>query len=81
MLCFILIYHPSDLALSEENACQKFLDLEKHKMQKALDCDEVEKQLEHYTTKNQMTKSELQYPLAVCAWIKLFLHQTCKITC
>lgn len=72
MQCFIFIYHPSDLALSEENACQKFLDLEKHKKQKALDCDKVEKQLEQYTAKNQMTKSELQYPLVVCAWIKLF---------
>ncbi|TNM97598.1 kinetochore protein Spc24 [Takifugu rubripes] len=50
-----------DFALSEENACQKFLDLEKHKMQKALDCDKVEKQLEQYTAKNQMTKSELQF--------------------
>lgn len=73
--CFIFIYHPSDLALTEENACQKFLDLEKHKMQKALDCDKVEKQFEQYTAKNQMTKSELQYPLAFCAWIKLFLHR------
>lgn len=69
-----MLYHP-DLALSEEHAGQRLLDMEKHKKQKALEHDNVEKQLRQYAAKNQMNDSELQYPFIVCSWIKLFLHQ------
>lgn len=55
----------SDLALSEENAGQRLLDMENHKKQRALEHDKVEKQLRQYTAKNQIMDSELQYPLSV----------------
>lgn len=53
--------------------------MEKHKKQRALESDKMENQLRQYTAKNQIAESELQYPLPVCVWIKLFLHRTCKI--
>lgn len=46
--------------------------MENHKKQRALEHDNVEKQLRQYTAKNQMINSELQYPLSVYAQIKLF---------
>lgn len=62
---FLFPYHLSDLALSEENAGQRLLDMENHKKQRALEHDNVEKQLRQYTAKNQMVDSELQYPLSM----------------
>lgn len=37
--------------------------MEKHKKQRTLERDKMEKQLGQYTAKNQMTESELKYPL------------------
>lgn len=46
--------------------------MEDHKKKRALEHDNVEKQLSQYAVKNQMIDSELQYPLPVCSRIKLF---------
>lgn len=72
---------PSDLAWSEENTGQRLLDMEKHKKQKAVEYDNLEKQLEQYTAKNQMTGSELQYPLPGCAiTLKVVFTRSVQIT-
>lgn len=48
--------------------------MENHKKQRALEHDNVEKQLGQYTAKNQMLDSELQYPLSVHVFFTLCVH-------
>lgn len=65
LLYFLFLYHGSDLALSEENAGQRLLDMENQKKQRALELEHVEEQLRRYNAKNQMIDSELQYPFCL----------------
>ncbi len=58
------------MALTEESAGQRLLDMEEEKQQKENLLESLEEQLRQCTAKSQITDSELQYPSYVCVCIE-----------